>query len=260
MIYAIDTAPGMDLICKIQNSGSSSDFEQFFWIRTKWCGGYPLVHDRLCTYGAFDDLIDTMDSEQRYKLIPFTARFTATVPDQYFHAALFLLESLIPDDRIGGRPDDFSDILLRIRLRVEKLSFLPNLCCAWDTLALKQRYLKSEEDFLRKYSQRHLKVDGSRWRAYFQFPLPNNTKNIFRDCRVDMGWLRTKIQKMSCPPGARQLILATRFSPQGIGYGDCPDVSGLLTLTVLPICGRLMMARLIWVIGIYISNLARGIR
>ena len=159
-------------------------------LRADWCGGYPLIHDRLITYGVFDDVLDEMTNVKRFKLIPLMAEFTKNIPDKYFHVALFLLNKLIPSDEIGERSDGLSDLLLAIRLRVEKLSFLPNLTCASNSLALNQRSLKSDNDFLRQYTPTKLGVNRSSWHRFFHYPLLNYQSHLYKDCSADMKWVK----------------------------------------------------------------------
>ena len=51
----IDEAPGKDLIAHIQATGDPDTLRRFIRLRLDW-HGYPLVHDRLVTYSAFQDL------------------------------------------------------------------------------------------------------------------------------------------------------------------------------------------------------------
>jgi hypothetical protein len=210
MEYIIDTAPGKELILKLKETGDFSYLEELFWVRANWGNGYPLIHERI-TYGVFDDVFDEMNNGQRFKLIPLMAVFTKNIPDKYFHVALFLLGKLIPSDEIGARPDGFSDLVLAIRLRVEKLSFLPNLTCAWDSLALKQRTLQSENDFLRRYSPTKLRVDDLSWHRFFQYPLLNYQSHLYKDCSADTKWIKKQLRALYQPPGLCKLIYVARI-------------------------------------------------
>jgi len=208
--YAIDKAPGKELIAGYLETGDLTVLDHFFQVRIEWCGGYPLVHDRFVTYGAFDDLFDALELENRYPLIPMMVRMAETVQDSYFHCVLFLLAQMIPDSKTCERPDGFSDAFLRLRIRAEKLSFLPNLECAWDSLALKQRYLISDNDPLRKYTARQLGLTR-RWTEFFPSPLLNFKKLRMTQCQADMPMLRKKIQELGCLPGQRRLIYITKI-------------------------------------------------
>lgn len=208
--YAIDEAPGKELIADYLESGNLAVLEHFFQVRLEWCGGYPLVHDRFVTYGAFDDLFSALEQEHLYPLIPVMVRMAETVPDTHFHCALFLLARMIPDTKAGERPLGFSDAFLRLRIRAEKLSFLPNLECAWDDLALKQRYLVSDDDPLRKYTARQLGLTR-RWTDFFLSPLLNYQKLGMTQCAAAMSMLRKKVQELGCLPGQRRLIYVTKI-------------------------------------------------
>ncbi len=134
---------------------------------------------------------------------------TEAACDRHFHSALFLLSGLIPDDAIRARPEGLSDGLLRLRLRAEKLSFLPNLLCAWESLITKQRYLKSPGDFLAAYSPRQLAIEGGRWQHYFASPLINYAYRLFSEFPLRTDVLRSRIQRLGAKPGERGLIYAT---------------------------------------------------
>ena len=67
--FAIDQAPGKDLIAAYLATGEWSVLNRFLQVRIEWCGGYPLVHDRFVTYGAFDDLFSALSAEMQYPLI-----------------------------------------------------------------------------------------------------------------------------------------------------------------------------------------------
>ena len=224
--FAIDNAPGKDLFDELRHNASFAVLERFFLVRIAWCGGYPLVHDRFVTYGAFDDLREALNQEQRFRLIPAMARLAETLPDRYFHGTLFLLGTLIPDDSIGIRPEGFSDILLRLRLRAEKLAFLPNLECAWDNVASKQRYLKAEGDPLAHYSPHQLGISTTRWREFFPYPLLNFTREPLLGCRADPSHLRQQIQELGCLPGARRLIYSTRIEESRYWVWRLPGQEG----------------------------------
>jgi hypothetical protein len=103
--YSIDHADGKNLIAEYLETGADEVFERFFWKRAEWCGGYPLVHDRLVTYGAFTDFLAAIGPEHRYRLLPRMMQLAETVPDTHFHCALFLLAGLIPDDRYSNHSD-----------------------------------------------------------------------------------------------------------------------------------------------------------
>ncbi|WP_295447365.1 hypothetical protein [uncultured Thiodictyon sp.] len=223
--FAIDSADGKDLIAEYLRTGADDVLEHFFWVRAEWCGGYPLVHDRFVTYGAFGDLLDALEPEHRYRLLPKMLQLAEAVPDTHFHCALFLLAELIPDDRIGKRPANFSDVFLRLRLRAGKLGFLPNLRCTWDGLAQKQRYLVSPRDPLRIYTPRQLGLT-SEWKTFFWIPLQDWTRSGMKDCRASTQDLREKIQHLGCLPGDRRLIYVTRIEKTWYWVWRLPGKTG----------------------------------
>ena len=208
--FAIDQAPGKDLIAAYLATGEWSVLNRFVQVRIEWCGGYPLVHDRFVTYGAFDDLFSAIEKEDRYPLLQPLLQMAEAVHDSHFHGALALLSQMIPDHRTGPRPVGFSDAFLRLRIRAEKLSFLPNMESAWNGLALQQRYLFSVDDPLRKYTARQLGLTR-RWTEFFPSPLLNYKKLGMTECEAHMGMLRKSIQDQGCLPGQRRLIYTTKI-------------------------------------------------
>ncbi|MBL8421319.1 MAG: hypothetical protein JNK92_11865 [Dechloromonas sp.] len=236
--WIIDSAPCKELIEPLCNEGDPSLLIRLFAARVDWSAGYPLVHDRLVTYGAYDDLLNELDSHRKLSLLPTALAIAESAPDRHFHSALFLLASMIPDDAIRPRPDCFSDALLRLRLRAEKLSFLPNLVCAWDSLATRQRFLKSPSDFLAAYSPRQLEIDDSSWRRHFSFPLINHAHRLFKEFPLRMDLLRDRIQRFGARPGERRLIYATRLETSKYWVWRIPGESGTAQL------GKIIFVRL----------------
>jgi len=210
--YVIDGAPGKDLYARIAENADADALNELFNLRAIWCGGYPLIHDRFVTYGAFSDLTKTVAPEDLNRLVPAAAKLAENCPDQLFHLALFLLAELIPDDRIGERPQGFSDSLLRIRMRAEKLSFLPNLVCAWNSLAGRSRYLQTVVgDPLHGLSPRNLGIDEQAWKRFFRFPLQVMKVSVFDSCEVNFADLRACFRKWTDKPGNRRLVFSTKI-------------------------------------------------
>ncbi|MDD2743330.1 MAG: hypothetical protein PHV02_13755 [Rhodocyclaceae bacterium] len=229
--FAIDSAPGKHLIEQLAVETTQVGLRQFFDVRMTWCGGYPLVHDYLVTYGAFDDLMRIVSIEKRIDLIPLMLNIIVSVSDDSFHAALFLLVDLIPDDRMLPRPSGFNESFLLLRLRAERLGFLANLSCAWDTFARKQRLLFDADDPLRRYSAKQLQLDTNRWKDFFPFPLLNFTKGAMRGCNVSFATLRREIGKLGANPGARRLIYATTIDDVRYWVWEIPGFTDIAHLT-----------------------------
>jgi hypothetical protein len=228
--WIIDAAPGKELIEPLCGDGDPSTLVRFFDVRVDWSGGYPLVHDRFVTYGAYDDLLRILSQDRRMVLLPTALQIAETVPDRHFHAAISLLASMIPDDAIRQRPEGFSDALLRLRLRVEKLSFLSNLVCAWESLATRQRLLKSQGDYLAMYSPTQLAIDNDCWRRYFSFPLINHVHRLFGELSLRMDLFRGRVQRLGAKPGERRLIYATRIETSKYWVWRIPGASGTAQL------------------------------
>lgn len=191
----------------LHQAGTSEALERFFWARSTYFGGYPFVHGR-STYGVFDDV--RLSREMAHALIPAMGILAERVPDPYLHMALSLLYRLMPADTILPRPPGFSDSLLRLRLRVEKLSFLPNLVCTWDSLMVAQRMLKSEDDPLAQYSPNELGLYRDEWPG-LSIPLHEFLNDNLDDCRADLKLLEEAITGLIFDPEKPSLIFSTRI-------------------------------------------------
>jgi hypothetical protein len=135
----IDSAPGKALIDAVIG-GDSQAFRELYRLRREWSGGYPLIHDYLCTYGMLSDL--ALPAEVGLALVPVAMEMALTEPPETFHCALFALAEVIPDDRISPRPAGFGAGLLRLRELALRQRDLPNLVCTWETLVTRARCLK----------------------------------------------------------------------------------------------------------------------
>jgi len=191
---------------ELHQAGTPEALERFFQSRVGHFGGYPFVHGR-STSGVFDDVC--LSREKAYELIPTMVSIAERVPDPYLHMALSLLYRLMPSDTILPRPSGFSDGLLRLRLRVEKLSFLPNLVCTWDGLMVAQRALKSEDDPLAQYSPNELGLDRSEWPG-LSIPLHEFLNDNLDDCRADLKVLEEAITGLTFDSEKPSLIFSTR--------------------------------------------------
>lgn len=139
----IDTAPGKELIPLIVNDKSASAYTDFYNIRKVWCDGYPLIHDRIVTYGFLDDVWFKQDV--KLSLFEMVTDIALNENDQYFFCALFSLNELMPDEQIIQRPLGYGEKLLQLRDRCKALIHEHNLASAWNGLITKSRCLKPAE-------------------------------------------------------------------------------------------------------------------
>lgn len=139
----INTAPSKELIPLIVNHHSIDAYKNFYDIRKVWCEGYPLIHDRMVTYGFFDDVWFKQDT--KCALYETATDIALCERDEYFYCALFALNELIPDEEIINRPTGYGEKLLQLRARSKALSYESNLACAWNGLITKSRCLKPVE-------------------------------------------------------------------------------------------------------------------
>ena len=139
----INTAPGKELIPMIVNHHSTDVYKNFYDLRKVWCEGYPLIHDRMVTYGFLDDVWFKQDAKRA--LYETATDIALCERDEYFYCALFALNELIPDEEIIQRPIGYGEKLLQLLARSKALSHEPNLACAWNGLITKSRCLKPVE-------------------------------------------------------------------------------------------------------------------
>ncbi|OAI09356.1 hypothetical protein A1359_02230 [Methylomonas lenta] len=139
----IDTAPGKELIPLIFDGKSASAYTDFYNIRKVWCDGFPLIHDRMVTYGFLDDV--WFKQEVKHALFEMATYIALQESDDCFYCALFALNELMPDEQIIQRPLGYGEKLLQLRERCKALIHEPNLACTWNGLLTKSRCLKPVE-------------------------------------------------------------------------------------------------------------------
>ncbi|MFN9710397.1 MAG: hypothetical protein ACK55K_03195 [Bacteroidota bacterium] len=157
--FIIDKAPGKDLIPAIIENKSFDDFYAFYKIRVDW-HGYPLIHDRMVTYGLFHDLTHSIpeDKETILKFIDFSIRIAENESDKRFLNSLFLILDFCSIAEEFTIPTQHQiDKITSLVYRVKKLSFLPNITTFWehilDFLVLgksikKEDYVVKNDDYL----------------------------------------------------------------------------------------------------------------
>jgi hypothetical protein len=154
-------------------------------MRKQWSNGYPLVHDRLGTYGIFEDVPLTTDV--KIVLIPVAIEIALNETPEYFHCALFALAEVVPDDQILPRPSGFGEGLLKLRERVMELSFMPNIVGTWESLTTQARCLRPvEPDLSYECSLRELQVPSDSFLQYFPIPFPSLGDSAQAVCPVSM--------------------------------------------------------------------------
>ncbi len=181
----IDGAPGKEFIEKISINSDPNALRDFFYSRIKWASGYPLIHDKY-TYSAFDDLRQQITYKTILKLLPKALNIALNCKDREFHMALGLLIVLMPIIHTKKiiRGKNFSDQLLRLRLRVEKLSFLSNLESTWNELVRLQKNLHAEDDYLNYFTVEQLGISPGRWKLYFPYPLVNYGDKFIDELKI----------------------------------------------------------------------------
>jgi hypothetical protein len=132
--FIIDKAPGKDLIPAIIENKSFDDFYAFYKTRVNWYG-YPLIHDRMVTYGLFHDLTHSIpkDKETILKFIDFSIIIAENESDKRFSNSLFLILDFcsIAEEFTTPTQNQVAKITSLVN-RVRKLSFLPNITTFWE--------------------------------------------------------------------------------------------------------------------------------
>lgn len=228
---------GEELIAEVVKSPSLETLQKFLDVRMPWCGGYPIIHGGLGSYGAFDDLLGALSSEKKLMLVGPVAFCTASAPDRFFHCMLFLLSGLFRVDKISPRPPELSDLLLRIRLRVERLSVLPNLTATWSGLINRHRMLTREGDFLNSFTPAQLEISDCSWKGFFPFPLINYTNDPYRNCKIDWEQFEQRLKRYpfrGLNPAERELIYHTQIEKNFYWVWQFRDRSDLaLEMTIV---------------------------
>lgn len=209
--FPMTDAPGGDLLARLRSNADAQTLQLFLNTRAEWNNGRKLIHDRFVTYGLFDDLTCLLDAEERFRLIPLAATLACTVPDAYFCCALALLGALLPDDRSIPRPPRFSDDLLFMRLRCERLGFLPNIESLWMQVATLQRGLVDADDRLRQFTPEQLRLVKPQTKPHFPQPLPDYIKGRLQGIKLDWSAWRSLLRRAGSLPGEQRLIYSTRI-------------------------------------------------
>ncbi len=134
--FIIDKAPGKDLIPAIIENQSFNDFSAFYKIRVDW-HGYPLIHDRLVTYGLFDDLTNNFpeDKEAIAKFIDFSINIAELETDKRFINSIFLILDFCGIAKRITKPTAYQiEKIIGLIGRVKKLSFFPNMSTFWEQI------------------------------------------------------------------------------------------------------------------------------
>lgn len=184
----IDDAPGKELLEKIAINLDYEALNDFFHKRLKWASGNPVIIDK-GDYNAFTDLHHKITSyTKRRKLLQKATDIALKCKDQEFHMALGLMCAMIPFYKFSAnkiiRERGFSDQLLRLRLRVEKLSFLPYLDSTWREVVQRQKNLYAEDDYLQEFSVAQLEVPKKSWTLYFSSPLINYGEKLINELKI----------------------------------------------------------------------------
>ena len=168
----IDKAPGKQLIPKIIESNSFIDVNEFYKIRVDWYG-YPLIHDRMITYGLFQDLVDEMYNKQvnNSKFIDYAIKIAESETDKRFLNAIFLILKCcsLAEQKVNPTIDQIKRISA-LKERVQKLSFFPNMTTFWEQILdyifkdqklMKIEFLVKDEDYKIHFDINYPSIDDN---------------------------------------------------------------------------------------------------
>jgi hypothetical protein len=211
----IDDAPGKELLEKIAINLDYEALNDFFHKRLKWASGNPVIIDK-GNYNAFTDLHHKITSyTKRRKLLQKATHIALKCKDQEFHMALGLMCVMIPFYKFSAnkmiRERSFSDQLLRLRLRVEKLSFLPYLDSTWRELVQRQKNLYTEDDYLQEFSVEQLEVAKKSWTLYFPSPLVNYGLKLISELKISPKELCNIAFQDEGLAGRMELVFSTKL-------------------------------------------------
>ena len=134
--FIIDKAPGKELISKIIQDKSFQALNEFYKSRVDWYG-YPLIHDRLTTYGLFDDLKYRIpkNAEMISIFIDYAIEIANKESDERFINSTFLLLYFCQKGKaINTLTDNQIQKINRLTTRVQQLSLIPNLSFFWNQI------------------------------------------------------------------------------------------------------------------------------
>ncbi len=148
--FIIDKAPGKDLIPIIIETKSLESLIEFFDLRLEWHDNYPLVHDRLITYGIFTDLEIAIVRAKAFSpvFIDHAIAIAKGKTERQFLCAIFLLSGFCNLGKEEFMPTAMQIAELPVLFeKVKKYSFLPNLSCFWEQAL---DYFANDESFNRE--------------------------------------------------------------------------------------------------------------
>lgn len=156
--FIINKAPGKELIPKIIESKSFDYLNDFYKLRVDWYG-YPIIQDRMVTYGLFDDLTNQFpnDTESISTFIDYSIQLARNESDKRLINAIFLILGfcLLGNDNCMPTKSQIK-ALIELKARAQKLSFFPNMSCFWDQILdyfskdvtfNKQAYTVNDDDY-----------------------------------------------------------------------------------------------------------------
>lgn len=185
----IDKAPGKDLIKIIIKKLSFDDFYAFYKIRVNRYG-YPLIHDRLVTYGIFDDLINQFPKEKKYvsMSIDFSITIAEQETDEKFLNSIFLIVDFCGIAKKVSKPTALQiERITKLCNRVKKLSFVPNLISFWNQIL---NYLSLEKSFR---NEEYL-VEPDDYNEFIDMHFSTIDNNTYDSCPVNEAIIRKEIK------------------------------------------------------------------
>lgn len=179
--FIIDRAPGKELIPLIIAEKSFEHFFEFYKVRVDWYG-YPLIHDRLITYGLFYDLTSSFIKKKRKTVsifIDYAIKIAEEENDKRFLNAIFLVSEFCNIAKRVIKPtQEQIERIKNLYFRVKKLSFMPNITGFWDQTI---RFLATAKN---EFNKNDFIVEPDDYKEIVDLNFPSIDYNTPKSCPI----------------------------------------------------------------------------
>lgn len=184
--FQIDDAPGKALLESIRDTADLEAFADFYRQRRDWWR-YPLIHDRLVTYGIFHDLTNNLATEAQALLLPKAVSLAEVETDKLFLCTVFLILDLLDGFPTVDNQDDIRSRLRSLHPRARKLSLFPNMSCFWNEIANKVFPTDKDGSML---------ISDKDWREFTSLDLPPVDDRGWQNCPGGEDAVKKEIEEV----------------------------------------------------------------
>ena len=134
--FKIDSAPGKNLIPEIISENHFNDLYEFYKLRVDYYE-YPLIHDRLTTYGIFEDLkyACPKNVEIISKFIDYSIEIANKETDERLINSILIILDFFQRGRNIYVPNEYQiQKIIELTPRAKELSSVSNLVCFWNQI------------------------------------------------------------------------------------------------------------------------------